>query len=210
MTRRRVLIGAAVLALAWSLSPAAAADDPVCALLLAEERSDQADLELSVELARAELDAAVEIHGLLDRLWKNDAVERLLYLTGKHDRDASAIRVERAERRVERQQALLDQLGALCGGKDDREAQRRAYVRYRRAECAIRGRDAALAEVDLEFRLEVLASFRDLRANEAATRQDIVRSERDVEMARRRLAHARELEAGCRTELERIEAPAEP
>ena len=135
-----VATAAALLMLLGSVPLALAADDPVCELLLDEERSEQADLELSVDLARSELSAAEQIHDLLDRLWKNDAVERLLYLRGKHDRDASRIRVERAERRVERQRALVDQLVAVCGKRDDREAKRQAYIRYRRADCAIRGR----------------------------------------------------------------------
>ena len=47
----------------------------------------------------------------------------------------------------------------------------------------------------------MLLCFRDLRAHDVATRQDIVYSERDVEMSRKELAQAKRLVETCRQDL---------
>jgi hypothetical protein len=70
--------------------------------------------------------------------------------------------------------------------------------------------ERALAEVDLAYDLEVLASFRDLRQHDVATRQDIVFSERDVAMSRKRLAQADRLVEGCKPTLQAGEQAASP
>ena len=186
-----------------------------CRVVLEEERQDRDAVALEVDLARSELVAAEEVFGLLESLWENDAVERLLYLTGKHQRDRLAINVERLEQMLIQQESLIEQYRWICdapesGGPSDegRRSIDRAWRRYRRAQCEIRVRDLALAEVDLTYHLEVLASFRDLREHDVATRQDIVYSERDVEMSRKQLAQAKRLVEACRQELGQ-DSPAE-
>ena len=189
----------------------AGAEEPIlradCRVVLEEERQDRDVVALELDLARSELVAAEEVFGLLDRLWKSDATERLRYLSGKHQRDRTSITVERLENLLEQQEALIEQDQLICdadGSKAKTEEERRsidkAWQRYRAAQCEVRMREVALAEVDLAYRLEVLASFRDLREHDVATRQDIVYSERDVEMSRKQLAQAKRLVAGCRAE----------
>jgi len=185
-----------------------------CRVVLAEERQDRDAVALQLDLARSELVAAEEVFGLLDKLWKSDAVERLRFLTGKHQRDRAAIIVARLEQLLTQQESLIEQYRLICDsrgpGEPSGEGQRsvdRAWRRYRRAECEVRARDLALAEVDLAYHLEVLASFRDLREHDVATRQDIVYSERDVEMSRTELAQAKTLVESCRQELGEEAAP---
>jgi len=193
------------------LGPGAAAEETIlradCRLVLEEERQERDAVALELDLARSEFVAAEEVFGLLDQLWKSDATERLRYLSGKHQRDRAAIGVERLGHRLEQQEALIEQYGLICdaGGskaptEEERNAIDRAWGRYRVAECKARARDVAMAEVDLAYRLEVLASFRDLREHDVATRQDIVYSERDVEMARKQLAQAKRLVETCERE----------
>jgi len=188
---------------------------PDCRIVLEEEAQDRDAVALQLDLSRSELVAAEEVFGLLERLWKDDAVERLLYLAGKHQRDAAAISVERFEQLLAQQEALIEQYQLICdaaeSGKQSDEGRRsndQAWRRYRRAECEVRARDLAMAEVDLAYDLEILASYRDLREHDVATRQDIVFSERDVEMSRKELAQAKRLVEACRQELGR-DLPAE-
>ena len=56
-------------------------------------------------------------------------------------------------------------------------------------DCHRIGKDLAIAEVDLAYRNELLASVRDLRKHNEATRQDVIRAERDIEMAGKRVDH---------------------
>jgi hypothetical protein len=179
-----------------------------CRLVLEEERQHRDAVSLELDLARSELVAAEEVYGLLARLWEDDAVERLRYLTGKHQRDAAAIGVERFEQMLAQQEALIEQYRLICdaansGSRSDEQRQEidRAWQRYRRAQCETRVSQLGLAEVDLAYHLEVLASFRDLREHDVATRQDIVYSERDVEMSRKELAQAERLVKNCQEEL---------
>ncbi len=140
---------------------------------------------------------------LLDGLWKSDAVERLLYLGGKHERDAAKLELERRLLLVQRQQALREQYGIACGGgaSDSRKFEQ-AHLRYRKADCAVRAKEQAIAEVDLAYAEEVLASFRDLREHDVATRQDLILSERDLEMARARVEQSAARSERCRAELD--------
>lgn len=207
----RLLLPITVLALvvaAWAPSSAETILRADCRVVLEEERQERDAAVLQLDLARSELVAAEEVFGLLDRLWKNDATERLRYLSGKHQRDRASISVERLEQLLTQQEALIEQYRLICDAAesgaqsgDERRAIDRAWQRYRRAECEGYGREIALAEVDLAYHLEVLASFRDLREHDVATRQDIVYSERDVEMSRKELAQAKRLVEGCRQEL---------
>jgi len=197
----RALIGICLLAAAvW---PVALADARVCEILLLEEQNDREDFALVLALADDELIAAQEIFELLDALWKSDAVERLSYLTGKHDRDAAKLAKERDALLLERQDALIEQLESVCGGSsaDEDNGFARAHGRYVKADCDRLSKETALAQVDLEYEKEVLASFRDLRENDVATAQDVILSERDVAMARKRLESSRTRAEACRKRL---------
>jgi hypothetical protein len=185
-----------------------------CRVLLEEERQQRDAVALELDLARSELVAAEEVFGLLDSLWQNDAVERLGYLTGKHQRDRASINVERLSQRLVQQESLIEQYRLICKNlelgrqsDEDRRSIDQAFVRYRRAKCEVRAQDLASGKVDLAYHLEVLASFRDLREHDVATRQDIVYSERDVEMSRKLLAHAKRLVETCRKELDEKTSP---
>jgi hypothetical protein len=187
-------------ALVW---PAALADDGACKVLMLEEQNDREDYALALDLADDELVAAQEIYELLEALWKNDAVQRLSYVTGKHDRDAAKLAKERDALLLERQDALIEQLRSACGSSssDDGDGFGRAHEKYVKADCGRLSKEAALAQVDLEYEKEVLASFRDLRENDVATAQDVILSERDVAMARKRLESSRTRADACRTRL---------
>jgi hypothetical protein len=205
MTATSMLLG--VVAVTVPAPRAGDAVDPICRVLLLEERSEREDLELAVELADSELTAAQEIFELLDALRKNDAVERLLFLTGKHDRDAARLERERSALLLERQDALIEQVRLLCkdvsaGGEGS--AYDRAYVRYLKADCGRLSKEAAIADVDLAYRREVLASVRDLRQNNVATRQDVILAERNVATARQRLDSGRVRTERCHEHLRQL------
>lgn len=181
--------------------PAAAGKDldSICDLLLHQEEVRLEERALSVELTRSNLTAAESIFGLVDKLWKEEAIERIVYLAAKHDRDVAKIEVERQQLLLRRQEAEVAQYAAACGSGDlDEKALAEASRLYLQADCRRIGKDLAIAEVDLEYRREVLASVKDLREHGAATRQDVIRAERDVERAEKRVArHERRVDA-CR------------
>jgi hypothetical protein len=204
----QILALAGLVAVAQGASSAETILRADCRIVLEEERQERDAVSLSLDLARSELVAAEEVYGLLARLWEDDAVERLRYLTGQHQRNVAAIGVERLEQILAQQEAVIEQYRLICDAEksgprseEQRRAIDRAWQRYRRAQCETRVRELALAEVNLAYDLEVLASFRDLRAHDVATRQDIVYSERDVEMSRKELAQAKRLVETCRQDL---------
>ena len=184
-----------------ALAPASAAtadrvEHPICVLILHQERVELEERELAVDLAVSRLAADESIFALVDALWKEDLIERLRYLSAKHDRDVAVIDVKRRELLLQRQDALIEQLAITCsppGDKEteaDRDARRKeAHRHYLQADCHRIGKDLAIAEVDLAYRTEVLASVMDLRENDVATRQDVIRAEERVELARQRVEH---------------------
>jgi hypothetical protein len=216
MCRLRCLL-AGGLVLAWPAT--LLADDaphPLCRFILHDERTERDDLELEVGLARSELDAAEQIFLLLDDLWKNDAVERLLFSRGKHDRDVAALELERRRLLLERQVAIVEQYDLFCGAvfadrvtDEDRRAMDVAHRRYRKADCDALAVSVAIAASDLEFQREVLASVVDLRRNDVATRQDVILAERDVEMTEKRQEQAKRRVQRCRREVAELDG-AEP
>jgi hypothetical protein len=206
-----IVLGVTILA-----GPVSLGDDPIhpyCRLLLREEAGEREDLELAVELAASERVATEEIFGLLDGLWKNDAVQRLVYLAGKHDRDVAKLAYERQGLLLERQDALIDQLRLVCGetpsedlSESDRLAYDRAHARYLKADCGRLAKQTEMARVDLAYRQELLESMRDLRENDVATRQDVILAERDLAKARQRLEQGGPRVERCRSEFEALEA----
>lgn len=218
MYGRRSTLSVSIALVLLAISPSGSLGDdpprPICRLVLQEERDEREDLALAVELAAAELAAAEQIYELAEGLWKNDAIARLLYLDGKHTRDVAKLDHERLLLLLERQDALIDQLRLACGDRvsgelsqDERRAYDLAHARYVKADCGRLDKLSAIARVDLAYRQEVLASMRDLRENDVATRQDVIWAERDVEQAGKRLEDGGLRAARCRQELEAINQP---
>jgi len=180
----------------------------VCDLVLAEEGLDRDDLDRDVQLALSDQEAAAKIFDLVDALWKKDAIEEIIYLRAKHDRDAARIDHDRALHALERKEASLEQLAAICeapaGGGPKAEAARRkaekAFARYRLASCDVLGDEERRAAADLAFSEALLESVRDLRANNVGTEQDVIRAERDVEKDSKRRDQAHRRVEACREE----------
>lgn len=169
---------------------------PICPLVLHQEQADRDERELAVELALSRLTAAESIFTLVHQLWEEEAVQRITYLAAKHARDVAGIEVKRQQLLLKRQEAETRQYEIVCSprGSDEPAADRQARLdevlrQYRQADCHRIGKDLAIAEVDLTYYAEVLASMRELREGDVATRQDVIRAERDVEMARKRVDH---------------------
>ena len=162
---------------------------PICRLVLHQERVDRAERELAVDLAVSRLAAAESIFTLIDQLWENDAVERMVYLRAKYDRDVAEIKLKRQRLLLKRQEAEGEQYASVCSPPGSEATAAKAHRQYLQVDCHRIGKDLAIAEVDLTYRSELLASVLDLRKHGVATRQDVVRAERDVEMARKRVDH---------------------
>ncbi len=180
----------------------------VCDLVLAEESLERDDFELNVQLSLSEREASGKIFDLIEALWKNDAVEKIVFLRAKHDRDATRIDHDRARHLLERKEAALEQLTAICeapgGGGQKADAVRRkaakAFTRYRLASCDVLADDERRATADLSFSEALRESVRDLRANNVAAEQDVILAERDVEKASKRLDSAHRRVETCREE----------
>ena len=174
----------------------------LCPFLVQETQTDLDDLELAIQLDETRLELAEEIFVLLDGLWKNDAVERLTYLEGKHHRDVAKVSLDRARQRLVRQHAVVEQYRLVCsaGFVEEQEKQRaveQAYQRYLEADCEVRALDVAVVEVNLGHHQENLQSILELRANEIASRLQVLLAERDVELMLKELEQARQRSARC-------------
>ena len=176
----------------------------LCPLFLQQEQTELEDLELAIQQDETRLEVAEEIFVLLDGLWQNDLVERLPYLGVKHRRDAEKISLERARRRLDRQQAVVEQYRLACSTplgqeqvSDDRRALEEAYQRYLDADCELRVLDVAVFEVDLEYYQEILQSAVDLRQSDIASRQQVLFAEQDAQLTLTQLEQARQRTARC-------------
>jgi len=187
--------------------PAMAQDgfDGLCPLFLQQERTELEDLELAVQLDETRLVVAEEIFFLLEGLWQNDLVGRLPYLSAKHRRDVAENGVELARRRIDRQQATVEQYRLVCSAtpeheqtSDDRQALEEAHQRYLDADCRVRALDVTVFEIDLGYRQEVLESAVDLRQGDIASRQQVLFAEEDTQVALKQLELARLRAARCR------------
>lgn len=176
----------------------------LCPFVLDERQTELDDLELEVQLDQTRLELAEEIFVLLDGLWENDAVERLTYLEGKHHRDVAKISLKRARRRLERQQAVVEQYRLVCSAPfaeerapEKRRAIEQAYQRYLDSDCEVRALDVAVIEANLRHHQENLKSALDLRKDEIVSREQVILAERDVELMRKELEQARQRAARC-------------
>lgn len=186
-------------------SPAAAQQgfDGLCTLFLHQQRIELEDLEVTVLEAEEHLRVSEEIFELVDELWRNDLFERLPYLNVKHRRDTARISLERTQRQVDRQRAVIDQYELACSASSRQPASgergtiEEALQRYIEADCAVRQLEVALFEVDMEYNNGVLLSSRDLRQSDIASRQQVLFAEQDVEVSGYRLEQARQRAARC-------------
>jgi len=171
----------------------------ICPLAVEQERRAIEEHEIEIELAESERDAAVAIFKLVDQLRENDAVRPIVFLAAKHDRDVAELELKRQRLLLKRQEAELAQYQSVCAGDSDakRSDLEQASKRYLQADCHSIGKELAIAEVDLAYYEEVRVSVLDLRANNVATQQDVIVAERDVEMARKRVARHKGRVAEC-------------
>jgi len=173
----------------------------LCRLLLAQSGIEVADRELAVEQAGTQQVAADEIFALVDGLWKSQVVERLTYLRARHDKDTTRLSVAREGSALLRARAARDQYLALCGPGEHRSVGE-AYRGFLKADCDLNGLDVEIARVDLAFTSEVKESVLDLRRNDVATRQEVIRAERDVKLVEQELAGAQARSQACRAALD--------
>jgi hypothetical protein len=175
---------------------------PLCRAAILEEQVELEEARLQTDLSRSELDSYIEIFKLIEDLWKNDAIERMLYLQAKYDRDAARLTVDKAVLLLQRQEALIEQYRLACrDASGESDAIDRAHLRYRTAHCATLVKDVEIATVNLEFDRVLLASVRELRAGKVATRPHVIRAELDVELEEKRLATAKKRVGACNDEL---------
>ncbi len=179
-----------------------------CELVLHEERLELKDWELELNLARSDFAAFEKIFKLIDELWKDKVIERMAYLGSKHDRDAAKLALERADLIVDRQEALIEQYRLVCEtlvSGDTVEARSRdvqqAHLRYHKAHCDSLSKAVEVAEVNLDFDRLLMTSIIELRAAQAAARQDVILAARDVEMQEKRLEDAKRRVEACRHDL---------
>ena len=179
-----------------SVTPAEDGILPTCPLVLYQARVDSVEQELAVDLAASRLAAADAIFALVNQLWENDAVEQIVYLAAKHDRDVAKIELTRQRLLLKRQEVEVEEYEVDCSapGSDNTAADRRGRLdeirrRYLQIDCHRLGKDLAISEIDLAYNTEVLASVQGHRERNTATVQNVIRAERDVEMARKRVDH---------------------
>lgn len=201
-------------------SVAGAADVPVghplCPLVLDRIETRTEERRLEVVLADSRLEAAREIFALVDALWETESIDRTTWLIARHDRDVAAVEIERQRLLVRLDEAELEQYRLFCApatGANDASERDRAFAeartRHREIECRRIAADLAIAEIDLAFHEELRTRVRDLRDNDVATRQDVIRAERDVAMARDRVAaHAVRVETCADRRAGDVETPA--
>lgn len=178
-----------------------------CRFLLAEEHRERDDLEVELDLARSESAAAEKIYGMVERLWKEEAIERMVFLLARHESETTRLEVERRRLRLERQEAIIEQYEHFCAAlaergvsSEHRERLEAAFDRYRAAQCGVIDKDVAIAAADVAYLREFLQSVLELRQGDVATMQDVIRAERDVEMASKRLEQGRRRALACREE----------
>ncbi len=185
--------------------PAAAQEgfEGLCTMLLDQARVELEDLELAVQVHREEALLAEEVSEMADRLWQDGVLALVAPLGAQYRRDSARVVLELAERMVDRQRAVLDQHELACWDSATREVPAelgtidQARQRYLDADCAVRELEVALGGMDLEYQDEAMSRSRSLIQNDIVPRQQILFTERDVNVARYRLQVARQRAARC-------------
>ena len=197
MTIRALGVAASMVSFLIASSAMIAEDavHPICPLVLHQEQANRVERELAVDLAVSRLAVAESIFLMVDQLWEKDATERMVYLRAKHDREVAEIEVKRQRLLLKRQEAEVEQYASVClppspGSEESagRQARRDEALRqYLQVDCHRIGKDLAIAEADLAYLSEVLASVRNLLKHNGATKLDVIRAEGNVEMAGKRV-----------------------
>ena len=197
-----------VVVLAGSSALVAAQDlpQPVCDLVIHDELSELGDTRIAVSLARSNFAAYQKIYEMIEGLWKADAIGRMTYVEAKHNRDAAAVALEKADLLLERQTLLVLQYRKICesSGSDSKErsrAIREANLRYRKADCDALSKSIEVAAINLEYQREFRTSILDLREGNVATKTDVILAELEVEREEKRHIDAKARTAACRNEL---------
>jgi hypothetical protein len=206
----RLLVPVLILLALGSGSPPCASDalPQLCKLILHEETNERETFELELDVARTNLLAAKDVFSLVDELWKEDAFELLGYLGYKRDRDHAVVDEKRAQVVLARQDVLLEEARLLCDtvGSDEateerREAIARAHVRYLALDCERLGHRIDMAKVELDYAVRVRDAYIDLREYAAAAAIDVMVWNYNVEIAHKKLAHAKRRTASCQAAL---------
>lgn len=182
----------------------------VCRLVLHEETNDRDDLALELDIARIQVQATGDVFALVDKLWKENATELLLYLGYKRNRDLALVDEKRAELVLERQEALLEESRLLCqtaGSGESTEKRRsaigKAHDRYRTLDCERLAKRVEMAKVELDYAERVRDAYIDLRQYAAAAPIEVMEWNYEVAVAKEKLAHAKRRAATCRAALEK-------
>ena len=186
----RMAVMAGIVLLAAGRGGVAAQQKPgsLCSPLIQEEMLQLEEFELEVELARAEFAARVRIFEMIDKLWENKVIERMIFLQSRYERDSTRLQFEAADRVAERQEALIERYRAACGKGNPETAP--STGRYLRAHCDSLSKRVEAAKIDLEFDRQFLDNIHDLREGNVATAQDVILAELAVEKDEIRIADA--------------------
>jgi hypothetical protein len=202
---------AILLLVSLALGPALFADNELaqlCKLVLHEETNKREDLKLELDIARTEVQATEDVFSLVDELWKEEATELLRYLGNKRNRDFALVDERRAEVVLQRQDALLEEARLLCqigasgeSSAEQRKANAKAHDRYLSRDCERLALRIEMAEVELDYAERVRDAYIDLRQFAAAAAIDVMEWNYEVEVAHKKLEHAKRRTRSCRAAL---------
>jgi outer membrane protein TolC len=203
-----------VMVLAASAISAGAQDlsSPVCDVVIYDEQTELEDARNNVDLAKSDFAAYVRIFEMIEQLWKSGTVPQMDYIKAKYDRDAARLKLEKADLILDRQSALVEQYRLICkagseiANPERARAIRKAYLRYRRADCDSLIKAIDVAATNLEYNREYLKRILKLRQENNATHTQIILAELDVELEEKNLADAKRRTAICRSELVGLES----
>lgn len=201
-----VVVVAALAAAPVPAEPVPWTDHPLCPLVETQLRNRAQESELAIEQARVRLEAAREVFALVDRLWRDEAIDRTRYLRARHARDVAEVEIDLRLAIRDRDRAEFEQYRLFCvEGEEPGEAP--SEKRYRdarrdhdRHECRRLDHELTIARLDHAFRKELLERVRDLRSGDVATKLDVLVTEADVVDARTRVDHYASRVRACRPE----------
>ena len=201
---------AVLFALVASAMPSIAQDlpAPVCDVVIHDELAELEDARVAVDLAKSDFAAYEKIFKMIEGLQEAGTIPHMDYLKAKYDRDAAKLALEASDLILERQAALVEQYRLICnktgsGGEPQERASaiRKAYARYRQADCSSLAKSIEVAATKLEFNREFLKKTIELRREKFATNTQVILAELDVDREEKSLADAKRRTATCRSEL---------
>ena len=203
-------LSAVLFVLAASAMPSIAQDlpAPVCDVVIHDELAELEDARVAVDLAKSDFAAYEKIFKMIEGLQEAGTIPHMDYLKAKYDRDAARLALEASDLILERQAALVEQYRLICnktgsGGEPQEKASalRKAYARYRQADCSSLAKSIEVAATKLEFNREFLKKTIELRREKFATNTQVILAELDVDREEKSLADANRRTATCRSEL---------